>query len=61
MDIVKNEVSCQKMGILNNLQHKVSLSRDAMIYINRYHSTYKRVISEAKKDIMTNKQWVQQT
>jgi hypothetical protein len=50
------KVSCQKMSFLNNLKQRMSLSRDALSYINRYHRIYKRDISEAeKKDIMTNK------
>jgi hypothetical protein len=43
------KVSCQKMRLLNNLKHRMPLSRDTLIYINRYHRIYKRVISEAKK------------
>jgi hypothetical protein len=44
------------MRLLNNLKHRIPLSRDTLIYINRYHRIYKQVISEAKKkDIMINK------
>jgi hypothetical protein len=43
------KVSCKKMRLLNNLKQKMPLSRDTLIYINRYHRIYKRVISEAKK------------
>jgi hypothetical protein len=37
------------MRFLNNIKHRMSLSRDALSYINIYHRIYKRVISEAKK------------
>jgi malate/lactate dehydrogenase len=37
------------MRLLNNLKHKMSLSRDTLIYINRYHRIYKQVISDANK------------
>jgi hypothetical protein len=43
------KVSCQKMRFLNSLKCRLSLSRDSLNYINRYHRIYKRVISEAKK------------
>jgi hypothetical protein len=43
------KVSCQKIKFLNNLKYRLSLSRDALSYITRYHRIYKQVISAAKK------------
>jgi hypothetical protein len=37
------------MKFLNNLKQRIALSKKSFSYINRYHTIYKCVISEAKK------------
>jgi hypothetical protein len=51
------KVSGEKMRFLNNLKYRMSLSRDALSFINKYHRIYKQVISAAKK-IHNDKQLV---
>jgi hypothetical protein len=41
------KVSCQKIKLLNDLRYRLSLSRDALGYINRCNRIYKQVISAA--------------
>jgi hypothetical protein len=43
------KVSSQKMRFLSALKQNSTLSSKAMNYINRYKTTYKKVIAEAKK------------
>ena len=38
------------MRFFNNLKRNLTLKSEVLIYVNRYHSIYKRVISEAKRE-----------
>jgi hypothetical protein len=40
------------MRLLNTLKKNINLSNEAREYIDRYQKIYKRVIIEAKKEIM---------
>ena len=44
------KVSYQRMRFLNNFKRNLTLTSEVFNYINRCHSTYKRVIYEAKGD-----------
>ena len=43
------KVSCQSMIFINNLKRNLNLIRKVLNYIDKYHSIYKRVISEETK------------
>jgi hypothetical protein len=42
-------VSSKRMQILNNLKRTFTLTREALIYIEKYQRIYNRVLKEAKK------------
>jgi hypothetical protein len=42
------KVLCQSMSFVNNVNRHLILTRKVLNYINKYHSIYKRVISEEK-------------
>ena len=43
-------VSSKGMQILNNLKRTFTLTREALIYIEKYQRMYQRVLKEAKKE-----------
>ena len=45
-------VSSKRMQTINNLKRKFARTREALIYIEKYQRIYKRVLREAKKEIM---------
>ena len=40
----------QRIRFLNNFKRNLTLTREVLNYINRYHSIYKRVTSEAERE-----------
>jgi hypothetical protein len=56
--IVNGSLNVQKFPVkecvffLNSVNRKFSLSREAQVYIKKYHITHKKALKEAKKEIM---------
>ena len=55
------KISSKIIHFLNSVRRKFSLSREAQAYIKKYNITYKKVLNEAKKEIMIGISKRQQT